>query len=151
MVCCQTAILLGFLVQTVTICSSSSSDKASGDSNTIFIRYERLASPSRFLRRDFTIFIWEKERSTETVPTGMVRQTLAGMLKFGSMVCIMELVDNSFICSLKSSLSWLGIYRWMFSTLWVGLNLKWWLLALEILPLQLFQLDAQTHSVQGVL
>ena len=30
MVYCQTAILLGFLVQTVTICSSSSSDKPQG-------------------------------------------------------------------------------------------------------------------------
>ena len=104
MVCCQTAILLGFLVQTVTICSSSSSDKASGDSNEIFIRYERLASSGRFLRRDFTIYIWEKERSTEAVPTGMVRQTLAGMLKSGNVVCIMELVDHSFNCSLISSL-----------------------------------------------
>ena len=85
MVCCQTAILLGFLVQTVTICSSSSSDKASGDSNAIFIRYERLTSPSRFLRRDFTIFIWEKERSTEAVLTGIVRQTLPRMLKFGNL------------------------------------------------------------------
>ena len=112
MVCCQTAILLGFLVQTVTICSSSSSDKASGDSNAIFIRYERLASPSRFLRRDFTIFIWEKERSTEAVSTGMVRQTLARMLKFGNMVSIMELVDNSFNCSLISFLGWSVIYRW---------------------------------------
>ena len=54
--------------------------------------------------RDFTVFIWEKERSTEAVPTGMVRQTLARMLKFGNMVCIMELVDNSFNCSLISSL-----------------------------------------------
>ena len=105
MVCCQTAILLGFLVQTVTICSSSSSDKASGNSNAIFIRYERLAPPSQFLRRDFTIFIWEKERSTKAVPTGMVRQTLARMIKFGNMVCIMKLVDNSFNCSLISSLS----------------------------------------------
>ena len=104
MVCCQTAILLGFLVQTVTICSSSSSDKASGDSNAIFIRYERLASPSQFLRPDFTIFIWEKERSTEAVPTGIVRQTLARMFKLGNMVCIMEVIDNSFNCSLISSL-----------------------------------------------
>ena len=46
----------------------------------------------------------EKERSTEAVPTGMVRQTLASMVKFGNMVCIMELVDNSFNCSLISSL-----------------------------------------------
>ena len=36
----------------------------------------------------------KKERSTEAVPTGMVRQTLARMLKFGNMVCIMELVEN---------------------------------------------------------
>ena len=151
MVYCQTAILLGYLVQTVTICSSSSSDKPSGDSNAIFIRYERLASPSWFLRRDLTIFIWGKEHSTEAVPTGMVRQTLARMLKFGNMVCIMELVDNSFNCSLISSLGWLVIIAKRFSTLWVGLNLKWWLLTLEIHPLQLFQLEAQTHSVQGVL
>ena len=60
MVCCQTAILLGFLVQTVTICSSSSSDKASGDYNAIFIRYERLASPSRFLRRDLPFLYGKK-------------------------------------------------------------------------------------------
>ena len=57
-----------------------------------------------FSDETFTIFIWEKERSTEAVPTGMVRQTLARMLKFGNMVCIMELVDNSFNCSLISSL-----------------------------------------------
>ena len=79
---CQTAILLGFLVQTFTICSSSSSDKASRDSNAIFIRYERLTFPSQFLRRDFIIFIWEKERSTEAVLIGIVRQTLARMLKW---------------------------------------------------------------------
>ena len=56
------------------------------------------------LDETLTIFILEKERSTEAVPTGMVRQTLARMLKFGNMVCIMELVDNSFNCSLISSL-----------------------------------------------
>ena len=151
MICCQTAILLGFLVQTLTICTSSSSDMASGDSNAIFIRYERLASPSRFLRRDFTIFIWEKERSTEVVPTGMVRKTLARMLKFGNIVCIMELVDNSFNCSLISSFGWLVIYRRKVFHSVGRSELKWWLLALEIHSLQLFQLEAQTHSVQGVL
>ena len=57
-----------------------------------------------FSDETLTIFVWEKERSTEAVPTGMVRQTLARMHKFGNMVCIMELVDNSFNCSLISSL-----------------------------------------------
>ena len=151
MVCCQTAILLGFLVQTVTICTSSLSDMASGDSNAIFIRYERLAFPSRFLRPNFTIFIWEKERSTEVVPTGMVRKTLARMLKFGNIVCIMELVDNSFNCSLISSFGWLVIYRRKVFHSVGRSELKWWLLALEIYPVQLFQMEAQTHSVQGVL
>ncbi len=50
------------------------------------------------------LYHFHMERSTEAVPTGMVRQTLARMLKFGNMVCIMELVDNSFNCSLISSL-----------------------------------------------
>ena len=39
------------------------------------------------LQVDFSddTFIWKKERSTEAVPIGMVRKTLARMLKFGNL------------------------------------------------------------------
>ena len=55
-----------------------------------------MASLSRFHRRDFIIFIWENKPSTYVVPIGVVRHALARMLKFGNMVCTMELVGNSF-------------------------------------------------------
>ena len=58
-------------------------------------------------QRRFYNFHMGKKRSTEAVPTGMVRQTLARMLKFGNMVCIMELVDNSFNYSVIRIFPWL--------------------------------------------
>ena len=46
--------------------------------------------------RVFIIFIYKKERSTEAVPTGMVRHTIARVLKPGHITSSSELTDNSF-------------------------------------------------------
>ena len=64
-----------------------------------------MVSPRRFLSLVFIIFICENESSTDAVPTGMVRQAFARVLKLGHTVSSIELVDNSFNCSLPARAS----------------------------------------------
>ena len=61
------------------------------------MRCESGISPRRFLNRVFIIFIGEKERSIEAVPTGIAKHTFVRILKFGHIVSNIELVDNSFL------------------------------------------------------
>ena len=79
-------ILHGFLFHISKICYSSSSDRVSGDSIEIFMRCESVVSPRQFLNCVFIIFIWEKERSTEAVPTGIAKHSFVRILKFGHIV-----------------------------------------------------------------
>ena len=88
-----TIILVLFLYHISTIFSKSLSDIFSGDSIAIFIKWDRLFSPRRFLRWVFIIFIWEKLRSTEAVPIGIGRHMLAKVFKFGSMLMSVSLVQ----------------------------------------------------------
>ena len=57
-----------------------------GGSIEIVMRCESVASPRRFLNRVFIVFIWEKEHSTEVVPTGIAKHTFVRILKFGHIV-----------------------------------------------------------------
>lgn len=61
----------------------------------------QLQSLRQVLSRVLIIFIYENECSTDVVPTGMVRQTFARVLKLGQIVCSIELVANSFKKTMK--------------------------------------------------
>ena len=105
-------IRLGFLFQMSTIFSRSSFESFSGDSMEIFIKWERLTSPRRFLNRVLIIFILEKLRSTDAVPTGIERHTLARILRFGNIAMSMLLVVSSFSSFLVFSLGCVMMYLW---------------------------------------
>ncbi len=90
-----TDILLCFLFQTSIICSNSLSDYCSGDSEDILIKCDKLNSDSLFRSRDLIVFICEKLLSTDAVVTGIVRQILASVLRFGYIAPISSVVVNS--------------------------------------------------------
>ena len=69
----------------------------------IFIN-DKLISLRRFLSRVLIIFISEKLRSTEAVPTGIDKQMFAVTLKLGNIAMSMLFVVNSFSCAFLSSL-----------------------------------------------
>ena len=68
-----------------------------GDSIAIFIKWERLFSPVRFLNLVLMSFICEKLGSTEAVPvvTGIDKHTFDRALRFGNMVTSMSFLTNS--------------------------------------------------------
>ena len=104
----QIQILLDFLLQMSTICFEFFVRQSLWRFYGNLHEMRKVIITQTIPQSDFIIYIWEN--STDTVPTGMVRQTFAWLLKLGHIVCSIELVDNCFNCSLMSSLGWLVTY-----------------------------------------
>ena len=71
------------------------------ESAVIFMAHEmrKINFSQAISQSGFYPFHLQEGDSTEAVPTGKVRHTLARVLKLGHIVSDIELVDNSFNCS----------------------------------------------------
>ena len=69
----MTTHLLFFLLHTFTMLSKSPSDTVCANSEAIFIRIRRFVSSVPFLSLVVMIFVFEILRSTDAVPTEIVR------------------------------------------------------------------------------
>ena len=76
----------------------------SGDSMTLFIKWDQDASLIRLRSLVLIIFICEKLHSTDAVPTGIVGQACAKVFRFGNVVCNRALVTSLCSCDPMSSL-----------------------------------------------
>jgi len=98
-----TQILRGFLFHIFMICSSCSSWRLSGDSITIFIRFERFSSPKRYSLSEFLLVSFERR----IAPQMQFLLECAKVLKSGHIICSISLVASSLIQLLDKVIFWL--------------------------------------------
>ena len=97
-----TAIRLPFLFHTSTISSKSLSVSFSGDSKTIFIKFDRLSLVKRLRRRFFINFMSEKHRSADAVEMEIDQHLVASICRFRNNAISLSLVTILFHSVLRS-------------------------------------------------